>query len=73
MHHVTELVTAGLEFLRKKKVVVWVTENPRGTLQRIKIKKMHPVKLNGNVDLGILDVSKLLLCIILCRENNYML
>lgn len=53
--------------------MVWVTENPGGALRIVKIEKMHPIKLNGNVDLGILDVSRLLLCIILCRENNHML
>lgn len=52
--------------------MVWVTENPGGALQ-IKIQKMHSVKLIGNVDLGILDVSRSLLCIILCRENNHIL
>lgn len=48
---------------------MWVTENPRGALQSVKIQKCT---LNGNVDLGILDVSRSLVWIILCRENNNM-
>lgn len=47
---------------------MWVTENPGGALQIVKTQKMRPVKLNGNVDLGILDISRSLLCYPLQRK-----